>query len=142
MNKKNYIIMAVIPLLVACIAIYFIFFKSSNNKWMTDILNADSYSVTMTRCNDNSKVTLPNIVVQKIFDNWDKVSDNGPWTSSTNNCYDKLTITYTKNSNTNNREILLTSEDTLVTYLDGMDKYFVNTKEINNYLYQAYEQSK
>lgn len=141
MNKKNYIINATILLLATCIAIYFIFFKNTYDKWMTDILNADSYSVTMTKCND-TEVTLPNNVVQEIFDNWSKASDNGPWTSNNNSCYDKVNITYIKNNKINNREILLISKDNIVTHLDGMDKYFVNTKEINNYLYKVYEQSK
>lgn len=141
MNKKNYIIISVILLLIIPIIVYLLFFKSSYDKWMNDILKSESYSVTMTKCND-IEVTLPSSIVKEIFDSWNKTSDNGPWTGNTNTCYDKINITYTKDNNTNNREILLTSNNSLVTHLDGMDKYFVNTKEINTYLYQAYDQNK
>ena len=137
--KKKYLI--IISLIILVVIALFIITKNNNNIF-SEILKSDNYIISMEKCNEQ-KIILPNETVKELSNMWKTVSDNGPWTGElTNNCYDKVTITYTKNNIKYTREMYIQSNDTMIVKLDNMNEYYVNTTEINKYLYSKYNENK
>ena len=105
MNKKNYIIIG-ITALAFLIAIIIIFLSKDNTTWINEVLNAQSYEITMLDCNGREKVLDKNIL-NNLSEKWNELSNNGPWMGNNNSCYTTLTISYETNGIINNKEILI-----------------------------------
>ncbi|MGM9881792.1 MAG: hypothetical protein ACI31S_02990 [Bacilli bacterium] len=133
MTKKKYIIIA-ITTIAFIIIISLILLKNNNQKdWKNEILNSDNYEMTMEDCNSR-KITIPKEKVPELFNKWNNLSNNGPWTGNNNLCYTKVNILYEKNSIIKTIEIILIDDTSLVLIKDNNSTYYTNSSEINNYL--------
>lgn len=135
MNKKNYIIIGGIIVVIA-IAVLFLL---NNNKanWMKEITEANNYEITMKDCN-NRETAFPKEEVSKIFDKWNSLSDNGPWTGEEDKCYSTVTITYEKNNVIQKREIKIIDDNSIVLVLNDGNRYYTNAKNVVDYLNELF----
>ena len=133
MTKKQYLTIY-ITIGIFIIIIAFILLKGNNkNNWLTTITKSNNYTITMKDCNDR-EVTLPRDTLTKISDNWNELSDNGPWTGNSDECYKTLTITYELNDIIETKQILLIDNTSLVLQDLKSTRYYTNSKKINDML--------
>jgi len=137
MNKKNYFIIGG-TILFFLIIIILILTKNDNKiNWTKEILESTKYEITMTDCNGR-EIILPKETVKEIFNKWDKLSDNGPWTGDNTKCYKTATITFEKEGIVQSREILLLNNSELAVNLNEGYRYYTNSTEINKYLNELF----
>ena len=105
----------------------------TKKNYTSEVLNSDNYEMTMEDCNSR-KVTLPKEKVPELFNKWNSLSNNGPWTGDNNTCYTKVTISFEKDNIIKNVELILVDDTSLVLNKDNNSTYYTNSSEINNYL--------
>lgn len=132
MDKKNYLII-VITILAFVIAIIAILLSGEKENWTTDIFEATNYQITMLDCNGREKI-LDNNILTTLSNQWDTLSNNGPWTGDTNACYTTLTISYDNNGIIRQKQIILIDDNSLVLDLQTSTIYYTNASEIINEL--------
>ena len=132
MNKKNYLIIGA-TILVFVIAIIVILLPKNKTDWTHDILNSYNYEIKMKDCNGREN-TLDKNILNYLKDNWNTLSNNGPWTGDTNNCYKTITISYENEGIIKQKQIILIDETSLVLDTGINTIYYTNSKEINDYL--------
>jgi len=133
MSKKSYLIIGgtIIIFIIAIVAII-----SSNNKqntWIHEIMNSQNYELTMTNCDDREKKLNKNSLTT-LNNNWNKLSNNGPWMGDSNICYTTVTISYENNGIINTKEILLLDDSSLALIENNTSTYYTNATNIINYL--------
>lgn len=133
MNKNKYITLIIIAL-IFIIPITIILLSNKNKvNWIEEVKNSDSYQITLNNCN-GKEVTVPNEVIDEISNKLNNISDNGPWTGDNNTCYSNLTISYTKDNRVDYITIKIIDDNSIVLSTITNDRYYVNTKELNNYI--------
>jgi len=134
MNKKNYLIIGGI-ILIFFIVIITILLSIKNNKttWIAEIKNSQNYELTMTNCNGREK-KLDKDSLTTINDNWNVLSNNGPWMGDSSICYTKVTITYENDGIVNSKEILLLDNSSIALIERNTTTYYTNATDIINYL--------
>lgn len=133
MNKKNYLIVGGTALFFIIAIITILIIGKENNNWTTDILNAQSYQITMTDCN-NKERELDNNVLNTLSEQWDSLSNNGPWTGDTTACYTTLAISYDTDGIIRKREIVIIDNSSLALLSGNSSIYYTNANDIINYL--------
>lgn len=133
MNKKNYLIVGGTALFFIIAIITILIIGKENNNWTTDILNAQSYQITMTDCN-NKERELDNNVLNTLSEQWDSLSNNGPWTGDTTACYTTLAISYDTDGIIRKREIVIIDNSSLALLSGTSSIYYTNANDIINYL--------
>lgn len=133
MNRKKYIIAGTTIIVFIIIIIIILLNKNSKENWITEILNSEKYEITMKNCNNQEK-KLPNEVLQELSNNWNKVSNNGPWLGNNNTCYNTVTINFETNNIIQKTEILLIDDTSLVLNINNSSTYYTNSSNINNYI--------
>ncbi len=132
MTKKNYIIIGV-TILIFIVAIIVILLSKDNSNWTTEILNSQSYEISMLDCNGREKL-LDNSTLNTLSDKWETLSNNGPWTGDNNTCYTTVTISYENNGIVNTKEILLI-DDTSIVFIEATSStYYTNAGDITSHL--------
>lgn len=132
MNKKNYIII-VATALIFIVAIIAILLSKDNSNWTTEILNAQSYEISMLDCNGREK-TLDNNTITSLSDKWGALSNNGPWMGDNNTCYTTVTISYENNGIVNTKEIMLI-DDTSIAFIEATGSiYYTQAGDIISHL--------
>lgn len=141
MNRKTYFIIgSAIAVIIIAITIFAFLSPKSNSSWLGEISNANSFEIIMSDCNGREK-TLSKDVITNISNNWNKLSNNGPWMGDNNKCYKTVTISYENNGIINEKEILLIDETSLVLSSSGSSTYYTNASEIRSYLEEAFSAS-
>lgn len=141
MNRKTYFIIgSAIAVIIIAITIFAFLSPKSNSSWLGEITNANSFEIIMSDCNGREK-TLSKDVITNISNNWNKLSNNGPWMGDNNKCYKTVTISYENNGIINEKEILLIDETSLVLSSSGSSTYYTNASEIRSYLEEAFSAS-
>lgn len=133
MNKKKYFIIGITILFFLIVILIILFSNNKKVNWIEDIITSDNYTITMTDCNSR-QIILPQETLKNLSSKLKNISDNGPWTGDDTKCYSKISIAFEKNNIIQTREILLTSDDTLVVNLNDGYRYYTNTKEANSYI--------
>lgn len=133
MTKKQYLTIFITIIAFIIIIATIILTGNKKNDWINNIINSESYIITMKDCNDR-EITLPKETIQKIKNNWNNISDNGPWTGDTNKCYKTIIISYENNDVIEKKEIKIIDDNSLALISNNDTRYYVNTKEINDYL--------
>ena len=82
--------------------------------------------------------TEANVEAKKIFDKWNSLSDNGPWTGEEDKCYSTVTITYEKNNVIQKREIKIIDDNSIVLVLNDGNRYYTNAKNVVDYLNELF----
>lgn len=132
MNKKNYIIITGIAL-AFIIAIVVILLSKDNSNWTTEILNAQSYEISMLDCNGREK-KLDKDTLNTLSQKWNNLSNNGPWMGDNNKCYTKLTISYETSGIINTKEILIIDETSIVFIESSGSIYYTQAGDIISHL--------
>lgn len=133
MDKKSYLIIGG-TILIFVVAITTILLLGNNqDDWTKDILNANSYQITMIDCNGRQK-TLENETLNTLKDKWNELSNNGPWTGNTNECYTTVTISYDTNGIVREKQILIIDDSSIVLDLQTSTIYYTNASEVINHL--------
>ena len=134
MNKKNYLIISVtILIFVVAIIVISLSGNNQNNNWTTEIKESQNYEITMTDCNEREKKLEKN-TLNYLSENWNKLSNNGPWTGDINKCYTNISISYDTNGIVKEKNIIIIDNETLVLELDTTTIYYTNGEEIINQL--------
>lgn len=131
-NKKS--ILIALPIIILIIIGIFLFTKKQNN-WIDNILK-ESYEIYTLECDGTTNI-LDNNVLKEIKNNWNNLSNNGPFLGDLNTCYKKIIINYNnditdieiidnsslilKESNSANYYTYYTNANNLISYLN---KYF------------------
>ena len=133
MNKKKYII--IIISVITLIGI--ILFLSNNTKTniFDEILKLNNYEIKIKDCSNTEK-ELPKEILTTISNNWNNLSDNGPWLGDTTTCYKEITITYKENNTSKEIKILLVDDTSLVLINNNKSTYYTNSRNINKALNQ------
>ena len=133
MNKKNYLIIvgAILMFLIAIIAI--LLSKNTRTTWIQEITNSQNYELTMTNCNGKEK-KLDKSSLTTINNNWDNLSNNGPWTGNSNICYTKVTISYENSGIINTKELLLLDNSSIALIENNTSTYYTNATDVIAYL--------
>lgn len=133
MGKRNYLIIGgTIAIFIIVIAVIF-FIGNTKEDWTTDILESNSYQITMTDCNNREK-KLDNNILNELSKKWTTLSNNGPWTGNSDTCYTNILITYDNDGIINTKEILLIDNSSLALIVGNNSIYYTNANEIINYL--------
>lgn len=133
MNKKNYLIIGITILFFIIAIIAILLSKNNKTSWISQILESQNYTLNMKNCNGREKELEKNTLT--IIDtNWNKLSNNGPWTGNNNICYTTITISYENNGIINKKEILLLDESSIVLIENNTTTYYTNANEIINVL--------
>jgi len=133
-DKKNYLIIGGITLIfIVAIIVISLSGKNKNSDWTKEIKEAQNYEIKMTDCNGREKELEKN-TLDYLSENWNKLSNNGPWTGDRNKCYTNISITYDTNGIVKEKNIILIDESTLVLDLNTTTIYYTNASDIINYL--------
>lgn len=134
MNKKIYLIIpAVVLIFVIVMIVILLSGNKQKNDWTTEIREAQNYQILMTNCNGRQK-DLNSSTLDTLSQNWNSLSNNGPWTGDTTECYTTVTFSYEKNGIVKQKKILIIDDSTLVLSLDTNTIYYTNAEEIIKYL--------
>lgn len=134
MDKKNYLIIGGIILIFVIIIIAISLSGNSRyNDWTKEIKEAQNYEITMKDCNGREKILEKNII-NYLSENWNKLSNNGPWTGDRNKCFTNISISYDTNGIVKEKNIIIIDDKTLVLELDTTTIYYTKGEEIINYL--------
>ena len=130
-NKK--IILILLPIIILSIIGVFLLTNKENNNWIDNILKED-YQIYTLECDGTTNVLESN-VLKEINNNWNNLSNNGPFLGDLNTCYKKIIIDYNndivdieiidnssiilKESNTKDYYTYYTNASKLVTYLNN-----------------------
>lgn len=129
MNKKSYILIGG-TILIFIITITIILFTNNDKQtWIDEITNSQSYEITMTNCNGREKRLDKNLLTT-INDNWNNLSNNGPWMGNNNICYTTITISYENNGIINFKKILLLDDSSLALLENNASTYYTNATYI------------
>lgn len=132
MNKKNYIIIGATAL-IFIVAIIVILLSKDNSNWTTEVLNAQSYEISMLDCNGREK-ELDKDTLNTLSDKWSTLSNNGPWMGDNNTCYTTVTISYENNGIVNTKEIILI-DDTSLAFIEATGNiYYTQAGDIISHL--------
>lgn len=133
MSKKNYIIIGgtILFFLIAIITI--LLSKSNELTWIEEIKNSQNYELTMINCNGREKKLDKNSLTT-IDNNWNNLSNNGPWMGDSSICYTTVTISYENNGIVNKKEILLLDDSSIALIENSTSTYYTNATNIINYL--------
>lgn len=129
-NKK--IILIALPVIIL-IAIGVLLLSKKQNNWIDNILKED-YEIYTLECDGTTNI-LNKDVLKEIKNNWNKLSDNGPFLGDLSTCYKKIIINYNndiadveiinnsslilKESNENDYYTYYTNADNLISYLNN-----------------------
>ncbi len=129
-NKK--IILIVLPVTILLVLGVFLLTKKQNN-WIDNILKED-YEIYTLECDGTTNI-LDNNALKEIKNNWNKLSDNGPFLGDLSTCYKKIIINYNndiadieiidnssliiKESNNTDYYTYYTNADNLITHLNN-----------------------
>lgn len=138
MNKKKYLIISGLIALFAIIIIVVLLSKNKKNNWIDSILEVSNYSINIADCNNN-EIELTKEALNKISNEWNKLSDNGPWMGDENTCYTTVTINYEKEGIVREAQLLLIDDSSLVLTIDNVKEYYTNSKNLNTYLNKNFE---
>lgn len=133
MTKKNYLIIGVAALFFIIVIIVILSLDNNKENWTNDILNAQSYQMTINDCNGKEK-SLNNSVLNTLSEKWNSLSNNGPWTGNTTACYTTLTISYDTDGIIREKEIVIIDNSSLTLLSGGASIYYTNASEVINYL--------
>lgn len=133
MTKKNYLIIGVTALFFIIVIIVILSLDNNKENWTNDILNAQSYQITINDCNGKEK-SLNNSVLNTLSEKWNSLSNNGPWTGNTTACYTTLTISYDTDGIIREKEIVIIDNSSLTLLSGGTSIYYTNASEVINYL--------
>lgn len=137
MTKKNYLVIGAVALIFIIAIIAILLLGNNKEDWTKDILDAQSYQITMTDCNGREKI-LDNSTLKKLSDKWSALSNNGPWTGDTTACYTTVTVSYENNGIINTKEIVLVDTTSLALIQGNSSIYYTNAKEIIDELYSLF----
>lgn len=133
MNKKKYMTVGGTILLFVIIIVVILLQGNKKDAWMKEVLASEDYQITMTNCS-NRTTMFPKETIKELFNKWNQLSDNGPWTGDNNKCYPKVTITYSKDGIVKQQEVMLIDDSSLAINSNDGYWYYTNSSEINNYL--------
>lgn len=133
MTKKNYLIIGGTALFFIIAIIAILVLSKDKNNWTTDILNSYSYELIMKDCNGKEK-KLNNNVLNKLSEQWNSLSNNGPWTGNASTCYTTITIQYDTDGIIREKEIVLIDNSSVVLLSGDSSIYYTNAIETINYL--------
>lgn len=133
MNKKKYMTVGGTILLFVIIIVVILLQGNKKDAWMKEVLNSEDYQITMTNCS-NRTTKFPKETIKELFNKWNQLSDNGPWTGDNNKCYPKVTINYSKDGIVKHQEFILIDDSSLAISSSNGYWYYTNSSEINNYL--------
>ena len=131
MTKKNYIVLGVTTVILLGVIIIILVNKQSSN-WTKDILKTN-YDVYYIDC-ENAENKLDKEVLNKIDTYWKELSNNGPWTGSTDKCYDTFTIRYDNNNVVQKIDLQIVDNDSLVLKTSNGNVYYNNSNNLVTYL--------
>lgn len=134
MNKKKYIIITII-ILITAIGAFLLLSNNTKTNIFEDIIKLNNYNIKMKDCSNTEK-ELPKEILTTISNNWNELSNNGPWLGDTSACYKEITITYKKNNIPKELKILLTDDTSLVLINNTISTYYTNSSKINKVLNQ------
>lgn len=135
-KKQYYIIFGTIAFFV--ILLITLLLLGNKNNWQKQVLKTNNYNITMENCN-NRKTEFPKESVKKLFEKWNKLSDNGPWTGDKDSCYSHADITYEKDGIVQTIKIYLIDDNSLVLNINNVSRYYVNSEKVNKYLNELFE---
>lgn len=133
MNKKSYLIIGgtILTFIIAIAVI--LLSKNNNSTWIDEIINSQNYELTMTNCNGREKKLDKNSLIS-INNNWNNLSNNGPWMGNDNICYTTITISYENNGIINFKKLLLLDDASLALVENNTSTYYTNATDIINYI--------
>ena len=133
MKKKKYIIIIISVITLTGV----ILFLSNNTKTniFDEILKLNNYEIKIKDCSNTEK-ELPKEILTTISNNWNNLSNNGPWLGDTTACYKEITITYKENNTSKEIKILLVDESSLVLIHNNNTIYYTNSTNVNKTLNQ------
>ena len=137
MSKKNYLIIGGTILFFLIAIIVILLSKNNEATWIEEIINSQNYEITMKNCNDREK-KIDKKILTTINNNWNNLSNNGPWMGDISICYTKLTISYENNGIVNKKEILLLDNSSIALIENNTTTYYTNATNIINYLNTAF----
>lgn len=133
MNKKKYMTVGGTILLFVIIIVVILLQGNKKDAWMKEVLASEDYQITMTNCS-NRTTMFPKETIKELFNKWNQLSDNGPWTGDNNKCYSKVTITYSKDGIVKQQEFMLIDDSSLAISSSNGYWYYTNSSEVNSYL--------
>ena len=136
MNKKNIIIIIGVAI-IFIIAIIVILLSKENTNWITEVLNSQSYEITMKDCNGREKL-LDKKTIHTLSQKWNTLSNNGPWMGNSNVCYTTITISYENNGLINIKEILIIDNSSIALIEAKNSIYYTQASELISHLNELF----
>ena len=127
-NKKGVLI--ILPIIIILVTGVLLLTNKQNN-WIDNILKED-YQIYTLECDGTTNV-LDNKVLKEMKNNWNNLSDNGPFLGNLDTCYKKIIIDY--NNNIVDIEII---DDSSIILKESNSKehytYYTNANKLVTYL--------